>query len=221
MSSLTPSHKLRPVRAALMAAAVGVSGAAFALPSSAHAATLGASFSVVTRWRPDVVARQAADALVVLQRDGSASPGFLAARHDIAVAVAARTALAPEQFETAWTAAGDQRTTVVLAALSQLGVPYRHNMSAPGVGFDCSGLTMYAWGTVGVDLPHQSERQIAASTARDYPTALAGDLIQYPGHVMLYLGVDRAMIHAPNTGHRVEVRVLPVSRRVHLGSPLP
>ena len=44
----------------------------------------------------------------------------------------------------------------LLAALSQLGVAYRHATSDPAVGFDCSGLTSYAWGRAGVEIPHQS-----------------------------------------------------------------
>ena len=39
----------------------------------------------------------------------------------------------------------------LLAALTQLGVAYRSSTSEPGVGFDCSGLTSFAWGRAGVD----------------------------------------------------------------------
>ena len=35
------------------------------------------------------------------------------------------------------------------AALRQLGVRYSYGMSSPGVAFDCSGLTTYAWGKIG------------------------------------------------------------------------
>ena len=43
----------------------------------------------------------------------------------------------------------------VSAAYSQLGVPYRFATSSPGVSFDCSGLTKWAWGRAGVGMPHQ------------------------------------------------------------------
>ena len=38
------------------------------------------------------------------------------------------------------------------SALTQVGVPYHRNTSKVGVGFDCSGLTTYAWGQSGVEL---------------------------------------------------------------------
>jgi cell wall-associated NlpC family hydrolase len=38
----------------------------------------------------------------------------------------------------------------VSAAMSQQGVPYRYATSSPGVSFDCSGLTHYAWAQAGV-----------------------------------------------------------------------
>ena len=50
----------------------------------------------------------------------------------------------------------------VQAALGQQGVPYRYATSNPGVSFDCSGLTHYAWGQAGVYLPRNSRAQAAA-----------------------------------------------------------
>ena len=49
----------------------------------------------------------------------------------------------------------------IAAAMGQLGVPYVRYTSSPGVSFDCSGLTSYAWGQAGVYLPHQSRAQAA------------------------------------------------------------
>ena len=46
----------------------------------------------------------------------------------------------------------------IQAAMAQQGVPYRFAASSPGVAFDCSGLTAYAWAQAGVGLPHQSRR---------------------------------------------------------------
>jgi len=39
-------------------------------------------------------------------------------------------------------------------------------------------------------------------------TAQAGDLMRYPGHVMMWLGVGQAIIHSPFAGRNVEVKVL-------------
>ena len=38
----------------------------------------------------------------------------------------------------------------ISAAMGQQGVPYRFAASSPGVAFDCSGLTAYAWAQAGV-----------------------------------------------------------------------
>ena len=105
----------------------------------------------------------------------------------------------------AWAAAEPGHQAAVLAALTQVGVPYRTNASQEGVGFDCSGLTSWAWARAGVELYHQSGVQIdrARDVARD--EAQPGDLVQYPGHIMMYLGVGDAIVHAPQTGRTVEI----------------
>jgi cell wall-associated NlpC family hydrolase len=125
--------------------------------------------------------------------------------------------LDPVALRAAWSRADLQRQEVVLAALTQLGVAYRSATSEPGVGFDCSGLTAFAWGRAGVQLTRQSGAQISAASGRDEATALAGDLLQYPGHVMLYLGVERAIVHASNPSTDVELSF--VSRSVRFGDP--
>ena len=92
---------------------------------------------------------------------------------------------------------------------SQLGVAYRRNTSKAGEGFDCSGLTTYAWAQAGVTLVRQSAAQIRAAAPRTWETAQAGDLVYYPGHVSMYLGVDRLIVHSPYTGRNVEVDHVP------------
>ena len=87
-----------------------------------------------------------------------------------------------------------------MSALTQVGVPYRRNTSQAGVGFDCSGLTTYAWAQAGVGLTRQSGAQIKNAAARTRETAQAGDLAYYPGHVMMWLGVDSFIVHSPYTG---------------------
>src|SRR5207342_3891364 len=113
-------------------------------------------------------------------------------------AVADEMRLDPGTVRTAWTKADMLHQEAVLAALTQLGTPYRAMRSDPGVGFDCSGLTSWAWARAGVQIAHQSSAQIRAARRVDESAAVAGDIVQYPGHVMLYLGVDRAIVHASN-----------------------
>ena len=118
----------------------------------------------------------------------------------------------------AWSRADMPHQTAVLAALTELGKPYRYASSDPFRGFDCSGLTAYAWARAGVNIPHQSSAQIRAAAPRDQATAMAGDIVQYPGHVMLYLGVGDAIVHAANRRDDVELDV--VGRRVRFGNPI-
>jgi len=129
-------------------------------------------------------------------------------RDDAADAVAGELGLPRRDLRQAWARADTPHQVAVLAALTQLGVAYQFATSTEGVGFDCSGLTAYAWGRAGVTLARQSGSQIGAAAPRDSLSAVAGDLIQYPGHVMMYLGVDQAIVHASNHETDVELSVV-------------
>jgi cell wall-associated NlpC family hydrolase len=161
--------------------------------------------------------KEKADA--ALAANGTAS--FAARRDALAVQVAAELGTAPGPMKAAWRAADAEHQVAVVAALSQLGTPYRRNSSEPGVGFDCSGLTSYAWRQAGYSLPRQSGAQIEAAERRTRATAQAGDLVQYPGHVMMWLGVGDFIVHSPNSGNDVEVREMPSRRStsVRFGDP--
>lgn len=91
-------------------------------------------------------------------------------------------------------------------ALKEVGVPYRWGGVSPASGFDCSGLVYWAYGRLGIKLPHSSfalydqGRQIVRARMK------AGDLLFFSdlGHVGIYVGRGR-MVHAPHSGSRVEV----------------
>jgi cell wall-associated NlpC family hydrolase len=90
-------------------------------------------------------------------------------------------------------------------AKAQLGEPYARSGAGPS-SWDCSGLTMMAWGSVGVSLPHSSRQQFN----RDQPVAKSdlqlGDLVFFYSdihHVGLYAGSGQ-VIHAPRPGKSVE-----------------
>ena len=157
-------------------------------PSRADAATF------------DPVATTAAAALAALDTDQSASRLQAAAN-----AVASRLEADPGRLYVAWITADRSHKIALLSALTQVGVPYRRNMSRVGVGFDCSGLTAYAWAQSGLDLAHHSTTQLRNAAARTINTAQAGDLVYFPGHVMLWLGIDTLVVHAPRRGHPVEL----------------
>ena len=117
---------------------------------------------------------------------------------------------------------------VIARAQSQIGVPYAWgggdaNGPTKGirdggvadsygdynkVGFDCSGLTLYAFAGAGISLPHYTGYQYQKGTQVPASQMQRGDLIFYgPGgsqHVAIYLG-DGTMIEAPQSGSNVQV----------------
>src|SRR5215212_3375662 len=109
---------------------------------------------------------------------------------------------------------------VIRRAGSQMGVPYSWgggNAAGPSrgidsgagtVGFDCSGLILYAFAGVGIKLPHYSGSQYDMGRKIPSSQMRRGDVIFYgPGgsqHVTLYLG-NNQMLEAPFTGSQVKV----------------
>jgi cell wall-associated NlpC family hydrolase len=109
---------------------------------------------------------------------------------------------------------------VIRRAVSQMGVPYSWgggNANGPSrgidqgantVGFDCSGLILYAFAGVGIKLPHYSGSQYNAGRKIPSSQMRRGDLIFYgpnaSQHEALYLG-DGMMLEAPYTGSQVKV----------------
>jgi cell wall-associated NlpC family hydrolase len=98
---------------------------------------------------------------------------------------------------------GDRAARIALRAV---GVPYRWGGTSPSVGFDCSGLVYWAYGRLGVAVPHSS--YALAGKGRPVRTSRLrpGDLLFFygNGHVGLYIGHGR-MVHAPHAGERVQV----------------
>ncbi|CAB0555536.1 hydrolase [Corynebacterium diphtheriae] len=117
---------------------------------------------------------------------------------------------------------------VISRAMAYIGTPYAWgggNASGPTqgirdggvadsfgdfnkIGFDCSGLTLYAFAGVGIALPHYTGYQYQKGTKVDPSNMQRGDLIFYgPNaeyHVAIYLG-DGTMIEAPQSGSSVKV----------------
>jgi cell wall-associated NlpC family hydrolase len=140
------------------------------------------------------------------------------ARRAVADLVASRlnTVSAPA-LDLAWANADPRRMVAVYAALAQVGTAYRYSGNEPG-GFDCSGLTSYAWGVAGVKIPRTSTDQINATSPRTPDQLLPGDLVWRPGHIMMYLGVGENVIDSPQTGKTVRVRQW--GRTSRYGSPI-
>jgi cell wall-associated NlpC family hydrolase len=107
----------------------------------------------------------------------------------------------------------------VAFALAQLGKPYVWGATGPG-SYDCSGLTMRAWGAAGVAIPRTTYLQVDAGTpVPSAALAAPGDLLftvgrgtpTRPGHVGMYIGTidgTPALVQAPRTGKTVEITPL-------------
>ncbi len=93
-------------------------------------------------------------------------------------------------------------------AEAQLGKPYQYAASGPNT-FDCSGLTMRAWGAAGVSMPHYSGAQYAMFPHVPLDQLQPGDLLFWgPGgseHVAMYLG-GGLQIAATHTGDYVRIQ---------------
>ncbi len=110
---------------------------------------------------------------------------------------------------------------VIAAALSQIGVPYVYASARPGHGFDCSGLVMWAWGRVGVPLPHNATAIFRALPHVARADLRPGDILYFrepEDHVAIYLGRG-LMIHAPGWGRHVQIA--PVYWRYFFGAARP
>jgi cell wall-associated NlpC family hydrolase len=118
--------------------------------------------------------------------------------------------------------------TAIQAAMAYLGTPYAwggggRNGPGPGlspdagvVGFDCSGLTQYAYAQAGISIPRNSRAQYS-----DLPKVRDGDLrrgdLVFWGsdpndwesitHVAIYLG-DNQVVQAPQSGDVVKVSTM-------------
>ncbi|HEU5159885.1 MAG TPA: NlpC/P60 family protein [Streptosporangiaceae bacterium] len=101
-------------------------------------------------------------------------------------------------------ASGSARTALNYA-YAQLGKPYCYGGAGPSC-FDCSGLTMKAWGAAGVGLPHNAAAQYNATPRVAFADLRPGDLVFMKGlgHMGMFVGGGK-MMHAPHTGTVVKI----------------
>jgi peptidoglycan DL-endopeptidase CwlO len=90
-------------------------------------------------------------------------------------------------------------------ALRMVGTPYRWGGESPG-GFDCSGLVRWAYGQVGLDVPHNTVALYGVGRVVSPKGLRTGDLLFFSGlgHMGLYLGGGK-MVHSPHSGKSVEM----------------
>jgi cell wall-associated NlpC family hydrolase len=128
-----------------------------------------------------------------------------------------------------------QAATAINAAKEMIGTPYSWgggNASGPSTGiccspggqsgntvtgFDCSGLTLYAYAKAGITLPRTAAAQYAASEPVKPGNVRPGDLVFYGAsvtsihHVGIYVG-GGWMIDAPHPGEQVRYSPLDTMR---------
>jgi cell wall-associated NlpC family hydrolase len=108
----------------------------------------------------------------------------------------------------------------VAYALAQVGKPYRFGTAGPAT-FDCSGLTLAAYRTVGISLAHLSSAQARAGRRVDWrrQPMRPGDLVFVPsgsprrpyGHVGMAVSASEWVV-APRTGTLVRRGPIPRDR---------
>lgn len=88
---------------------------------------------------------------------------------------------------------------VIAFATAQIGKPYVYGAAGPDA-YDCSGLTMSAFRTVGITLPRTSSQQYQVGRRVTLSQLQPGDLVFFytpVSHVGIYIG-DGKIVHASN-----------------------
>ena len=97
--------------------------------------------------------------------------------------------------------ASGRAAAAVRFAMAQVGKAYAYGAAGPNA-YDCSGLTMRAWGAAGVGLPHSSRAQQGSGARVSESQLRPGDLVFYyspVSHVGMYIG-NGLIVNAENPG---------------------
>ncbi len=191
--------------------------ATVAVPGSVNAASGTGADGKVHRYvgprdayrpRNPISANAVAALTFIMRTENIEDPRYLAARRVVSDMVAARMSLNANQLHRAWSRTPRDHQIAMLAALTQLGVRYVVGKESPYVHVDCSGLLWFAWRAAGVDMPRQAVSQLDPRMRIKREDALAGDIVGEGTHVHIYLGVGRAMVHAPFNGKSVRLKMM-------------
>ncbi len=122
---------------------------------------------------------------------------------------------------TAAAPASGRAAAAVRFAMAQVGKAYVYGAAGPSA-YDCSGLTMAAWGQAGVGLPHSAAAQMGMGAPVSESQLQPGDLVFYyspVSHVGMYIG-NGMIVNAenPSTGVTVTgLHTMPYSGAVRPG----
>jgi cell wall-associated NlpC family hydrolase len=115
---------------------------------------------------------------------------------------------------------GDAGSKAAKFACDQIGKKYVWAAAGPNT-YDCSGLTLAAWRSVGVSLPHNAYEQKQVTTRISNASLRPGDLVFYYSdvhHVVIYVG-NGWVVSAPTYGIPVEMQKIDMSRVNAYGRP--
>lgn len=118
----------------------------------------------------------------------------------LAVTACAKQVISPDLPATTSASEESRNATAARLATRYLGAPYVWAGSSPS-GFDCSGLVMYAFGQVGVAIPHNAAQQFRLGTPVARDRLVPGDIVFFNQlrHNGIYLG-DGRFVHSTKPG---------------------
>ena len=162
------------------------------------------------------------NAAVIAYNCGNPGPACQVAAAGYAADVSATAA----SYRTADDQSGTAADTAVQAAMAMIGTPYVWGGGNPS-GFDCSGLTQWAYAHVGIALPRTAQQQYDAGPRRKSNLPLQpGDLLFFGAgpteihHVGIFIG-DGLMVDAPHTGALVRLDRVAGFTPAYLGTTAP
>jgi cell wall-associated NlpC family hydrolase len=115
---------------------------------------------------------------------------------------------------------GDAGSKAARFACNQINKSYVWDAAGPN-SYDCSGLTLASWKSVGVTLPHNAYQQKKTTTPVSYANLRSGDLVFYyadVSHVVIYVG-NGWVVSAPTFGEKVQMQKIDMSRVNGYGRP--
>src|SRR5215813_7152086 len=133
---------------------------------------------------------------------------------------------APQCAPTIGLTSSNYASVAITFASQQLGKPYLWGATGPDA-FDCSGLTMMAYRSAGIDIPRTAAQQWRWGPRVPPGQVKPGDLVFFagargtakpPGHVGIVIGPG-LMIDAPSPG--LQVRIEPYSNSAAIGFTRP